>query len=179
MNSYLFLLLISQLGSDDFTARERAYKRLNDLLPVAASYLYSAQSHRDPEVAARSTKLYRHWAWQVAETIRPSKWPELPWIDSLPYSYPDRYQVIGGYLGAVNCCVGDSQGSGGPPTWPKYREATKLFVYKQLLDGRTIPEIVAILDAMVDHEKGWIKKHRHAFKFPQSMLDACEVGAGK
>lgn len=174
MNTFLLTVLLSQLGSDDFKTRELAHKKLEQLFPVAVPYLYQAQSCRDPEIAARTSKLYKQWAWQMADTIRPTHWPYLPWIDSLPYTYPERYPTINGYLGAVGHCPGTQSGQSDAPSWTKYRAATKLFVYKMLVDGKQVNEVRAVLDTMVDYEKGWIKKNQHSYQFPKEMLAACQ-----
>jgi HEAT repeat protein len=46
--------LVCQLGSDDFSEREQASSKLKALGLVAASQLYKAQTHQDPEIASRA-----------------------------------------------------------------------------------------------------------------------------
>ncbi len=174
MHTILVLALIPQLGSDDFQTRTLAHHQLEQLLPIAGPYLLRASSDPNPEIAARAAVLSEKWSWQVAEAIKPTKWPYLPWIDSLPQGYPNRFCVISEYLSMVGCCVGETYGGGGPPHWPKYRCATKFYVQKLLIEGKEVEQVQSLLDSMVTYEKNWIKQHQHGFKFPAEMLSACD-----
>jgi hypothetical protein len=167
MNTALVLALIVHLGHDDFKTRELATSKLEAILPVAGPYLLKTQSHKNSEIAVRSTYLYQKWACTVAKEIKPTKWPHLPWIDSLPKDYPDRSQLIETYLNM-------SEDANQPPTWLKYRTATKHFVCDLVKDGKVISEVRKMLDAMVQNEKSWIKTNQQAYKFPKEMLTLCE-----
>src|SRR5947209_3925744 len=118
MNTLLVLALVPQLGSADFKTRTLAQHKLEKLLPVAGPLLVPIRGHPDPEIAARAGILVDQWSWQVATTIKPSTWPYLPWIDSLPHGYPDRHALIAEYLHIVDTCVTDHPG--GLPHWPRY-----------------------------------------------------------
>jgi len=166
MDTVLVLALIAGLGHDDFKTRELSDRGLQDLLPLAAPYLFKSQFHPDAEIAVRSKKLYQQWAWHTAGTLKPADWPFLPWIDSLPHTYPNRASLIQDHLGMAD-------GTNDAPSWPKYRNATKFLIYQMLCDGKDLPEVQGLLDAMVVREKGWIKS-QHAYKFPDEVLRACD-----
>jgi hypothetical protein len=134
---------------------------------VAAPHLHQAQSHHDPEIATRAKKLYQQWAWQVADTIKPTNWAYVPWIDSLPQDYPNRCDVIQNHLSLAD-------GDNDAPTWSKYRNATKLLVYELLCQGKSLSEVNALLHTMVAREKCWIKNSQHAYKFPEALIQSCD-----
>lgn len=170
MNTIFALSLVLSLGSPDYAAREQATTALGKLQPEV--FLKWGAGHKDAEIAARSRKLLDAYYWQVADTILPSKWPYMPWIDSLPYTYPKRYPTINQYLGTVNRCPSIGYGSPDAPHWYQYRQATKHLVVHLFRQGKTKAQITALLDAMAEYEKNWIIKNRASYEFPQKILEA-------
>src|SRR5437773_593627 len=57
--------LIEQLGSNDFSAREKAQSELAQAGLEAYDALHAAQSHRDPEIALRARYLVRSMTGSV------------------------------------------------------------------------------------------------------------------
>lgn len=47
----------------------------------------------------------------------------------------------------------------GPPQWPEYQEATRLWVRSRLVQRRPLTEVLDALDALAGSERGWILRH--------------------
>jgi hypothetical protein len=146
--------LIAFLGSGSFQVREAASQALAQLDGMAEVHIELATHSRDPEVAWRAERLaskYRlTWLDQVLEQTAP-----VPWIDALPWSYPNRDSIVTSYLGVP--CPSQEVGP-----YPQYRTATRAWLQQEICGGMSRQEIVRILKVMAERCKHW---QRHG-QFP-------------
>jgi hypothetical protein len=163
---------VLQQGSSIWVEREKATAQLKKLPPSASSVLKWATKHKDPEIAARSHKLWQEHCWGRAQVLMPTRWPYVPWIDSLPYTAEGRYAIINSYLDLAGWEAG--AGATGAPLWEKYRKATKIYIFHLLVRGSSEEYVITLLDDMAQYEKGWVLKNRHSYSFPKEILAAAE-----
>lgn len=108
--------LVAQLGCDDFRVREAAHGCLTKTFPYV--YLLAGEKSADAERARRCKQILDNWhavnaERLAAETIQ--RFGSCPWM--FPYDYDDCH-----YLQAKK------QLADGPPDYPAWRLATRLFV---------------------------------------------------
>jgi hypothetical protein len=148
--------LIAQLGSPQYRDREKAGHNLSRLSPLAVPYLQSAQSHKNPEIAIRSTILltsfYRSNAEKLTAQALPADWPHLPWIDMLPADYPCRDSIVSHYLNQAQ----NKFGRGNSPQWQDYRMATQIYIHQMFVNGASPKTVQCLLDQMAEAERQWI-----------------------
>lgn len=163
------VVLISQLGSPQYRERARASHELYQMAPLVVPYLEAARRHEDLEVSQRSTLIlatyYESVADRVAESMKPSRWPRLPWIDMLPENHPDRKTVIDYYTQQARNRIGRK----GPPNWEDYRLATKLYMRELILERQRPQQVQHLLDRMVECECQWIRTNGKKYTPPLTM----------
>ncbi|HXG12290.1 MAG TPA: hypothetical protein VNK04_21220 [Gemmataceae bacterium] len=140
--------LLQQLGDERYAVRAAAHAGLERILLSDYGHLYrlhvEAATHcRDLEVARRAALLLEDFY-----TVRPSRYPVLPWIDMLPAHCPDRQSIIDRTLGGARSLGGLGQGA----DWPDYRFATYLYTSELLRQGRSRRSVRQLLDEMVTLE---------------------------
>lgn len=147
--------LIEKMGDKDFKVRETAYNRLvemvqkddgSDLLPA----LEKAREHNDLEIVSRAERVIRQYYF-----VMPTDYPFLPWIDSLPDDFPNRWKIISRYLQLVP--PDDSFTWLIPPDRPqfrcyRYRLATAHFCRALLKNGMTRSQVRSLLDKMAKED---------------------------
>ena len=119
------LILIALLGDPKFQVREKAHTALEQRMDMDLYLATRSCNISDAEASWRLNKIVKNFERKVF-------WPNLkeypvyPFIDSLPYSYPNRRDIIDRYLNKV---------TGGHPShscwdndYPEYRHATELWV---------------------------------------------------
>jgi hypothetical protein len=146
--------LCGRLAAPDFRARESAHRALAGCGRLALpALLRAAAGHPSAEGRRRAECLLAPFEEELADLrsrrIRPSAWPCLPWlaINRLDYAGPSQEH----YLAPARLAFP----AGGPPHYPAYREATRLWVRAQLVQRRPLTEIVRDLDRMVEDELYW------------------------
>lgn len=144
--------LVRQLGHPTWHVRQGAQERLEVLSRTDTWDRYqrlveATQGSNDPEVVQRAQAvLARSW------DVRPTGGGDLPWIDMLPETYPDRQSVTYRFLHESGWPTGYGSYSKG---WDEYRAATALLVRDLLGRGRTRNEVRVLLDSMVARESEW------------------------
>lgn len=155
----LAVILIMQLGHPSYRVRVQAHKSLRPLAPLVVPYLKAGCKNDDEEIAVRCKEILTDHYYAVArplsETTKPTNWPRTPWIDMLPLDYPHRAQVLSWYLDKAREKIGRK----GPPHWQDYRLATKLLMRSLFEDGKSVKEVVVLLDQMAVIERNWILKN--------------------
>lgn len=138
------LILVTQLGSDDFKTREIATKTLTKMMPECEYKLLIIQP-KDPEQRCRIKIITKKWYYQD-NLLSLSRYPFISY-KKLPgyYSYLNKATT----LGIPNKA----------PTWEAYRFATKLYVIS--LYERQVPRevIVQILNDFAFEEEEFFKKY--------------------
>jgi len=139
---------VERLGHRDYRVRAAAQRALASWGRLALPALErAAQSHPSAEVRARCACLLRPYAYELADrdsrAVLPSRWPRLPWIDP-------------GCIGGSHHFFGAATPGDAAPDWPRWREATRLWVRSQLLQRRPRAEIVRTLDELAGAERDWI-----------------------
>lgn len=132
-------LLLTLLESPSFRTREDAYRSLDSMGQKAVPAMIAARPAAGRDAQQKLTSLIdkRHGQWWagfigVGEAI--------PWLDSLPDDYPDRHEIIWGYLHR-------SDAADYAPLYAKYRCATVLFVRDMIADGKAV-EVGELLSLM-------------------------------
>jgi hypothetical protein len=154
-------LTVERLGDRCYAARECAQRRLAAWGRLAVPHLQLAERHPDPEVQRRTAILLAPYAAEIADrrahALMPTSWPRRPWLsgcESLTYHLSEaRHHVL----------------STGPPDWPEYREATRLWVRSRLLQRRPVEEIRLKLDRMAQEERWWILQHGENYNPPLKL----------
>jgi hypothetical protein len=140
----ILLALTLQLGDDQFVARESASAALAAAGPLAYPALLSALDSDDAEVRSRARWLLRDQLMKVAgPLVLPTGGGSLPYIDALPFDYPDRNVIVSNYVDLARLTV-PYNGSGYP--WPDYIEATRLYARDLILAGERPADVRAMLD---------------------------------
>lgn len=142
-----------QLGSDDWATREAASQTLAAFGPLAQPDLERAARSPDAEVRRRAAELLAELRVTRVERLTAAafaglcegRFPDWPWVDSLPHDYPERSRVIGCYLGRAR----EARAPSSPPDFPAYRQATYLLVRDRFEGGATEAEVAALLRQMV------------------------------
>jgi len=164
-------LNVDKLGDRSFRRREEAHRLLAGCGPLAVRHLQRAQNSPDPEIARRATILLGPYAEQIAERnshgVLPTSWPRRPWL------FLDECEMSH-YLSLAR----ERLSKAGPPEWPEYREATRLWVRSRLLQRRPVEEIRAELDRMASEERGWIIQHGANYNPPLKLPEA-ELARGQ
>jgi hypothetical protein len=177
MNVY-FLILdcalalnVEQLGDRSYRRREAAHHTIAQLGRLAVPYLQRAQSSPNPEIARRATLLLGPYDAEIADQhsheLMPTEWPRRPWL-----FLPDT--ALGYYLSLAQGAMAKT----GPPDWPEYREATRLWVRGMLLQRRPREEIRSELDRMAVEERGWIVQNGANYN-PPLKLPECRVSRAR
>lgn len=142
--------LLRALGDDDYYTRESATLALEKLVLAEATAkttlpaVRAATKDPDPEVARRAEGVIG-----VYLNVRPTNYPAMPWIDSLPLDYPDRQEIIGKYLAYGR----DVCGCGRAPDWHEYRVATVYFIRDLMGEGLSRAEAIQLLDRLVEGDR--------------------------
>lgn len=146
----LIAVLFLMLGDSSHAARESASTHLQ-ALPVwhVCSHLDTFARHPDPEVRRRVQALREQHAEALTLLVLGDGAGGLPWIDSLPRDYPDRWQIIHGYLNAAG---GDRYRVG---EFPTYRSATAVWLRDRIADGMTLGDARALLGKMRARMPAW------------------------
>jgi hypothetical protein len=156
---------VDQLGDRSYRRREEAHRTLARFGRLAVPHLQKAQASDNPEVARRAALLLAPYEEELADrrshTFLPTDWPRRPWL-----SLPDY--GMGHYLSLAR--QGGSKT--GPPDWPEYREATRLWVRGLLLQRRPAQEIVEELGRMAAEEKSWILRNGGNYNPPLKLPDS-------
>lgn len=173
MQTLTLLLLVLSLGSPSWPEREKAHALLAAHLAAAEPALRWGEASGEPEIRARCGVLLDQWAAALAPKLRPAGYPWTPWIDGLPAGYAERTELIAYYLRMVDANFPEPMG--GPPEWPRYRQATVYWLQDRLRAGVPLAELQALLEAMADYEKRWIVQHQHGFTFTAEQLQAAGV----
>lgn len=149
--------LIKKLGSKDFRTREMAHKALLQKTdPDSMRQLVKALKSSDLEVTRRVSMIIRPYlAIQREKTlqgqmqkIREALKGKFPWISystGLDWSGQQTYRDKG-------------KGQPGPPEWEDYRNATELFIYDLLQDGRE-REANEIIEALKGEEIRYVESY--------------------
>lgn len=151
LDAVLWLLLISDLGHDDFYRREAATGALATRGPLVLSLLDRAVSDSDVEIGSRASRLRRDQLVRLADLIRPSDGGELPWLDQIDRVSPEE---IWYYLWEGRQTLPPAVQQGGP-LWPEYRTATRAWIRDRLAERIEPAEIVRRLDAGQARERAW------------------------
>jgi hypothetical protein len=145
-------LHIDRLGDRNYTRRECAHRQLSAWGRLAVPYLQRAEHHPDPEVQRRAAILLAPYDTELADLrshlLKPTSWPRRPWLSGCP-------GPLTHYLSEARRYVPST----GPPEWPEYREATRLWVRSLLLQRRPLDEIILELDRMAAEERWWILQY--------------------
>lgn len=142
------LILISLLGSPDYRARDAAEDGLVAMGEQALPHLLlGARWDGDPEIRLRCSRIIDLIRHSALDRLLARHHP-VPWIDALPLDYPDRESVISLYLGAAT-------GHDGGPDYPRYRDATRVFMRDRLDAGVGYAELWQLLGRMVERAKMW------------------------
>lgn len=143
----LIALLIAHLGHDSYWQRERAYRALAVLAPLATEQLERASKDADPEVRQRAWTLYRPMHEQRMEKVAFAlRGGEMPWLH-LHDSYELHYWI--------EQAEKQYSAPGVGPDWPNYRMAAKLWAKGRLLAGWTVGQVNGELERMAEEEKTW------------------------
>ena len=145
-------LLLAQLASPRFADRQRAEVALRQMGAVAVPYLLAAEYSPDADVRRRVTGiLLTHRQEQHAREWDAlcQRWPvaELPWLDSLPEGYPEKWDILARSL------KGDIAGI--PGAYPMYRRATRNFMDEMRSRGTKAADGDALLRWMVERCEMW------------------------
>lgn len=180
MTSLLLLSLllpspqIERLGHRSFRVREAAYKKLSQMGPSAAPCLLIYSHSPDHEIRRRCDRLLAPYEEEMAErqsrSLLPTRYPKIPWMDfDIDYNSHFLGQARAAYWSKQPKAVDDRNLGIGPPHWPEYRLATRLWVKSQLLQRRPVAEIRETLDALANQEISWIRLNRMNYKPPLEL----------
>ena len=149
-------LLILALDSNSFRDREQAFHDLLSLGEIAVPQIAQIKS-ASQEVMARRQKLLDAQKPRIVARLLSE---ESPWIDALPFDFPNRCDIIQRYLPRDDVQE-DSRSQKG--TYPTYRAATRAWVRDMVYRDVPEKEIAALLKVMYsrhplwgkDADKGW------------------------
>ncbi len=155
-------LNVERLGDRCYNRRECAHRRLAACGRLAVPHLQRASSHPDPEVQRRAAILLGPYETELADRrshcLMPTSWPRRPWLSGC-------YGPMTHYLTEARRCVTNT----GPPDWPEYREATRLWVRSLLIQRRPVDEIRLELDRMASEERWWILQYGANYNPPLKL----------
>ncbi len=167
--STVAVVFIAQLASPQYREREQANQNLRKMGVLAVPYLQSAQQHKNPEIAIRSTFLlttfYRAHADRLASQASPTDWPHIPWLDMLPQDHPNRDSVVSYYLNRAQQKIGRH----GSPTWQDYRLATQMYIHQMFINGHSPQSVQTLLNQMAEAERKWILANGQRYNPPVPM----------
>lgn len=165
MIDFLVAVVISLTGSDSFAVREAASRTLADIGPAALPQLERSIYDRDPEVVRRSAiaieAINSRITSSSVESIL-SQFPQVPFIDSLPESYP-KYRIVVSEYRERAVSLGASRNVfnlDGTEDWPADRIGTVLWV-RDLVGSGTNPDMVACLLQAMDDRSRFYQRNRH------------------
>jgi len=149
-------ILIQQLGNDDFFQREQTSKTLikMDERPIHLLRLIGENSN-DLEIVRRSQRIIKIYE----NTIQPSKYNKMPWIDHLPNEFPKKSKITWEYMDPYkNHHQYDPSGD-----YECFRFATSDFIIDYLRKGHNRKQCIDLLDKMSESEKKWTKSQQKGF----------------
>jgi hypothetical protein len=157
---------VALLGHKSCRVRETATKKLRDNLTAdTVRMLERALTHEDREIARRAELLLRPYyealAQQAVAKAKASCGGKLPWLDQLPYDYPNREMVLARHLTHARQTCG-----GGTPEWPDYRLATEYHLLDLARQQLPIEELV---NTMKQREIQWIRSRGQSYTPPLTV----------
>lgn len=153
----LLISLVLQLGHPNYGVREKATFAWIVVVAEISSHpvVLWGEKNSDPEIAARCKAILKPGrdaaAAKYLASLKPAGWIKYPWIDALPDDYPQRWDIISGFLDQAR--FGKKFTSGWP--WHDYREATALFLKWRIGEGDCEPKIRKLLEVMGQREMEW------------------------
>lgn len=99
--SIVILLLILALGDTNYETRYQATQALESMGYLASPYLEQGINYPDAEISRRCLYIkksidHKIIVWEKEEVIKLLN-GNIPWIDTLPPTYPNRWEVIQEY----------------------------------------------------------------------------------
>ena len=143
-------LLILSLESNHFAIREEASRKLSQYGSMAVPQLQTAlTATRNAEVRQRCKLLI--------DAQRPAQVAELltdlpPWLDALPFDYPNRCVLLSDYLCREDVQRDSREQKG---TYATYRAATRAWVIDQVYAGTPMNELRELLKLMQSRHPLW------------------------
>lgn len=155
----LISVLITQLGSHNYTERELATQKLSQLSKIAVYQLHEAQHNSNPEISLRAARiLHKHYKENASEFFKNRR---MPWLDMLPYE-----EYIHHHLHEARSKIGTHNA----PHWYDYRLATKLYMEAALVNGYSLQHIENTLSEMQKREDSWILRNGQRYNPPINMM---------
>ena len=159
--------LIKDLDNDRFAVRQKATEQLQALDEAAIPQVKKALTKKDLslEQRRRLEGVLEHYY----SNILPTDWTKLPWIDSLPAEYPDRFKIINDYLTKAR---NGQWGDPGAPEYAAYRDATRMWLRDELEAGKSKRELIKLMDEqMIPYELKWCKQAQPTYICPFRVPD--------
>jgi hypothetical protein len=145
-------ILLSLLGDPRFPVRQAAEAALESPAYCCCLPLIEAAARSpDPEVAFRAGRLAELHRTALIDGWLAAQKP-LPWIDSLPYDYPDRDTIVSTWLQPSGSGDGD---------WPAWRSATGDWLRSRIMAGANWAEMAGVLAVMRARCEFWKANNRY------------------